>query len=614
MRHKEFHYRWEYEFQSSPEELWTLVADTNRFNHDAGLPAVTFRSDGDDAEPPRNARRRLRLRWHGIETAWEEEPFEWLRPHRFSVVRRYAGGPIAEVRVRADLTPRDGGGTHLTYQVSARPRNIVGSILIPLQIGRRAAKKFSALLRRYDRLAGRAGEESSAEMTGGRGVTIKRDGLPAVERALSEQGASAELYERLLKTVEAGDDLAVARLRPYVLADRWRAPRREVLTLCLLATRAGLLDLRWDVLCPLCRGAEQSSARLADVRADAHCDACNIDYTANFDRSVEVTFRPNPSVRAVDVRQYCVGGPQVTPHIVAQQLLAPGATRTLAPALEEGRYRLRTMSLPGGRALVVAPDGDHEVTLPAYASGWPGDESRLAARSTIRLENRTDAEQLFILERTAWSDQAATAADVTALQVFRDLFASEALRPGEQISVGSLTVLFTDLRSSTSLYREIGDAVAFGAVMNHFDVLRREIAAEGGALIKTIGDAVMAVFRHPADALRAALRAQKILAAPPEGARPLFLKAGIHTGACIAVTLNGRLDYFGSNVNIAARLEPLSTGADCVITGDVRRDPEVATLLEDAAGGLAAEPSEARLKGFDDERFELWRVKKEVRG
>ena len=139
------------------------------------------------------------------------------------------------------------------------------------------------------------------------------------------------------------------------------------------------------------------------------------------------------------------------------------------------------------------------------------------------------------MERMAWSDQAATAAEVTALQVFRDLFSNEALRPGEQISVGTLTVLFTDLRGSTQLYREIGDAPAFGRVMTHFDVLREAIRCEEGALVKTIGDAVMAVFRRPAGALRAILKAQATLADPPDGLRPLMLKVGIHSGPCIAV-------------------------------------------------------------------------------
>jgi adenylate cyclase len=224
------------------------------------------------------------------------------------------------------------------------------------------------------------------------------------------------------------------------------------------------------------------------------------------------------------------------------------------------------------------------------------------------LDNATNDEQLFILERTQWNDQAATAAEITTLQIFRDLFSSEALRPGEQISVGTLTVLFTDLRNSTRLYREIGDATAFGRVMNHFDVLKKAIAEQDGALVKTIGDAVMGVFRSSASALKAMLSAQRMLAEPPEGTAPLTLKAGIHTGPCIAVTLNDRLDYFGSTVNMAARLEGLSTGSDVIISRAIYEDPEVRELINSPESELQAMPFEIELKGFDQEKFELWRV------
>jgi class 3 adenylate cyclase len=214
---------------------------------------------------------------------------------------------------------------------------------------------------------------------------------------------------------------------------------------------------------------------------------------------------------------------------------------------------------------------------------------------------------LIILERMAWNDQATTAAEVTALQMFRDLFASEALRPGEQISVGTLTVLFTDLRESTKLYREIGDATAFGRVMNHFDLLRKAVADHDGAVVKTIGDAIMAVFRCAADGVLAMLEAQRALAQPPGGTMPLQLKAGLHTGPCIAVTLNDRLDYFGSTVNLAARLEALSTGNDVIISQTVYEDDKVREMV--AARKLLADEFDMSLKGFDNERFALWRIR-----
>jgi class 3 adenylate cyclase len=207
----------------------------------------------------------------------------------------------------------------------------------------------------------------------------------------------------------------------------------------------------------------------------------------------------------------------------------------------------------------------------------------------------------------AWSDQAATAAEVTTLQTFRDLFANEALRPGEKISVGSLTVVFTDLRGSTQMYREDGDALAFGRVMEHFDILRRAVDDEEGAVVKTMGDAVMAVFRRPVSALRAFINAQKLLMAPPKGVRPLYLKVGIHSGPCVAVTINNRLDYFGSTVNMASRLEALDASFDgAIISSAVRNDPEVVEWLE--TGEVEARAFEATLKGFESERFTLWAV------
>ena len=139
-------------------------------------------------------------------------------------------------------------------------------------------------------------------------------------------------------------------------------------------------------------------------------------------------------------------------------------------------------------------------------------------------------------------------------------------------------------------------------------MLREAIAEEDGALIKTIGDAVMAVFCSPASALRAILQAQLRLAAPSGSAPPLYLKAGMHYGPCIAVTMNDRLDYFGSVVNLAARLERLSTGEDVIISDAVRRDPEVDELLSVPENHLVPEPFDSPLKGFDEAQFHLWRV------
>ncbi|HJU93102.1 MAG TPA: adenylate/guanylate cyclase domain-containing protein [Pyrinomonadaceae bacterium] len=609
MSFREHHSRWEFDLKSSPDTLWPFVADTNRFNRDTGVPKLEI-DKGHKRLP--NARRKVRFSIYGLPVEWEEQPFEWVKPLRFGVERIYSKGPMACLKVLGELKPKDEGGTHLTYEIRATPRNIIGLVAIPLQINLVMGPKLRAAIQKYDQLALAGSQvETATESTSQSTFDLQRlsslkEKLIADVQSMDDPARGVAIANRLADFIEHGDDLAVSSIRAYKLADDWRESRRLVLEVCLRATRTGLLDFQWDLLCPLCRGAKQSGLSLKDISTEVHCATCKIDFTVNFDRYVELTFRPNPSVRRVEVPSYCVGSPEWTPHVVAQQLLPPGDKRDITLPLESGNYRLRALELQGSQDVTVSSEGDSSAHVTVSTEGWSRETLHVSEKVALSLKNDTDAEQLLILERMEWSDQATTAAEVTALQMFRDLFAAEALRPGEQISVGTLTILFTDLKHSTQLYREIGDATAFGRVMSHFDVVRKSIADHDGAVVKTIGDAVMAVFRSAADALGAMLEVQQILATPPEGTMPLSLKAGLNTGPCIAVTLNDRLDYFGSTVNMAARLEGLSSGSDVIISRSVYEDAKVRELIE--SKGLSAVEFDMSLKGFDDERFELWRV------
>src|SRR5207248_10596429 len=120
--------------------------------------------------------------------------------------------------------------------------------------------------------------------------------------------------------------------------------------------------------------------------------------------------------------------------------------------------------------------------------------------------------------------------------------------------VGSLTVLFTDLRGSTRYYREVGDAPAFGRVLDHLDELRAAVVEHDGVVVKTMGDAVMAAFPRPLAGVRAALAAQRDLAAPDRPGGPFVLKAGLQHGPCIAIGQKGRLGYFSASVIAVVRM------------------------------------------------------------
>src|SRR2546422_3744517 len=216
-----------------------MVADTNRYNRDTGVPPV----EQVDQEEVINARRQLRLFVFGLPVEWEEQPFEWIKPFRFGVVRRYRKGPMAEMRVLAELAPNDNGGTHLSFQVFAQPKSLLGLLAIPVQIGVMSKRSFAATFRRYDRLAakGETGVRSS-EPTFAPGGHARLALLGAKLRA---QIADATLADKLIETVTEADELTLSRIRPFALADYWKASRKEVLAVCLQATRIGLLDLQW---------------------------------------------------------------------------------------------------------------------------------------------------------------------------------------------------------------------------------------------------------------------------------------------------------------------------------------------------------------------------------
>ena len=585
------------------EALWPLASDTNRFNRDTGLPVV--HDDRDTGEELENARRKLRITLNGfIPIAWEELPFEWVRPWRFGVVRRYRGGPLKEMRVLCELDPIDGERCRIVYSVAVTPNGLLGRIIVPVQIGILSRRAFEKAFRSYAEHVRRTGASTP----------IPQDDPKAIQRLsgavgrLVDAGVRSLVAEKLITHLSSADALSLVRIRPALLARLWELPRAEMLEACLEATRLGILDLQWDLLCPSCSGSKEDVATLSELRTRkaVHCDTCRIDFSVDFDRSVELTFHPNASYRRAADALFCVAGPQVTPQVLVQQLVEPGETREVRPLLNAGGYRVRILGGPSGGGFVVDPaagNATHDVRIGLEGISVDG-EDVTGPESTFRIHNDTPVERLVQIERTAWTDDVVTAAEVTRNQTFRDLFSSEVLEYGEFVSVGSLTLVFTDLRDSTRLYTRVGDARAYGRVMEHFEVLREAIVNEGGSVVKTIGDAVMAVFPTPAPALAALDAARRELRLREDG-EPLVLKAGLHHGPCIAVTLNDRLDYFGTTVNVAARLGSLSSGEDTVISDEVRRDPGVEAYLADARADVAS--ANVSLRGIDG-GARIWRV------
>ena len=214
-----------------------------------------------------------------------------------------------------------------------------------------------------------------------------------------------------------------------------------------------------------------------------------------------------------------------TPHVAVQLLLAPGERRSVAVDLPPGRYRLRTLH-PGA---FVDVEHDAAAPFPACASrrrrGGAGRHGSGAWDGTVAFVNDAGFELAALIEDRTWTREALTAPEVISLQAFRDLFAEATLRPGDEAGVSQVALLFTDLQGSTALYERVGDAAAYNMVREHFALLAAIVRDHDGAVVKTIGDAVMASFGDPAQAVRAALAMQAKIASRrprpgPQARRP----------------------------------------------------------------------------------------------
>lgn len=589
--------RRELRLSAPPERLWPLVSNTERFNRSLGLPAMTV--EGVD---PASFAKKVRASLFGLTLKWRELPFEWVEGRFFRSIREFESGPIARFEGGMELRREPDGSTRVLVDSAFTPRNAVGTLLVKHAAGKKAMEDAAAMLERFDKSLACGEECYPAKRTKS---PVNAPALAQRAEVLRQAACDKAIAARLLRFVEHGYDDELSRMRPFELADAWGFQRLAALKVFLHATRAGLLDLSWEVLCPNCSGANHKAATLGGLDNKAQCPGCELEYGVDLDRSVELRFSASPVVRATEAHTFCVGSPARTPFAAMQLVSRPGEARTVELDLPAESFVLR--DLENKRCLALRPSASCPAGLNVDLAAMEGEAP--FKPGAVRLTLSPGAKPTVVrLERESWKEKAATAALVTTLQNFRDLFSSEVLAPGVEISVRTVALLFTDLKGSTALYEKVGDAAAYSIVRDHFGYLFDIVEERGGAVVKTIGDAVMAVFARPEDAVAAALEMQERVGELNARLAPkpaVVLKIGVHAGPSIAINAGGVLDYFGTTVNIAARVQNESLGEDVVLSQSVFAEKSVSSLL--SSRRFQDQPFEANLKGLSA-HFQLHRI------
>jgi class 3 adenylate cyclase len=464
------------------------------------------------------------------------------------------------------------------------------------------------------------------------------------EQLLDERLASLEkarpwsprLVSKLESHIRAAEDDGLFRINPFTFASDRGLPESEVIDLLLHASALGLFGLDWQLLCQQCSCIVESFHSLTDLHIHFHCNLCQTDYEASLDDYIAVTFTVSPEIRDIafhhpeglSPQDYFLklGGtpdgllPDGTRFIDFQAsvtkaigFLPPGETTRFA--VEAGEGFLLGASPEGRAALLCTVEGPRasgeQLVEVDFDQPVREHESRKIAPgpATFAVANKTAERGTFVLAQLPPGFEFGhvpmtfrpflTGKRLLTTQAFRDLFRSEVIRASEGIGIKDIALLFTDLKGSTALYDRIGDLNAFSLVQQHFDRLQKVTIKHGGAIIKTIGDAVMAAFLDPAEAVAAALEMRTEIAAFNRGQvdRELILKIGVHKGAAIAVTLNDRLDYFGQTVNIAARVQHLADADEIWLSDAVHQSAGVAPAL----ASLSVDSTVAKLRGIQQD-------------
>ena len=587
-----------YTLNAPPEQVWPFIADTDRMNRRLGLGQVKY-SPLD--EPARTSARTVgETKLGGFSTRYEEQPWEWTWTRGLSVRRDFQGSPIAWLLLTWRLEP-SGTGCVFHVKLEALPRLFLMRPVVWINL-KRSAAGLTTLAKEIDAHLASGGPNPFL----GPRTSTNDSALASSLTELGRLGVREPVLKRLRRLVEDSSDADCVKFRPFELADAWGEDRREVLVAFLNAVPAGLLEMRWSLVCPSCRTSSAEVPTLQDISTEGHCNQCDITFEAELDRAVEAGFRPSPAVREVPPLMFCAAGPARTPHVLVQVILPTAEPKVVLAPPEPGQYGL--FARGGLRArLEVDADGPAQATISLKEGGFSPQAVALAPWGKLNVVNESGETRHLKIERQEYASRAVTAHYLTTVSEFRALFSKDLLKRGTPLKVSRVSLLFTDLTGSTALYASVGDAAAFRFVDDHFDVLRLAIAAAGGTVVKTMGDAVMAAFVDDATCARAAfacLAAFDAFRRKTPHAESTQIKLGIHGGPCYVVTANGLLDFFGQTVNVAARLQGLADSGEVILEADALEKLPAELRM----GLISSEPFQARVKGVK-EPLKLVRVK-----
>jgi class 3 adenylate cyclase len=162
------------------------------------------------------------------------------------------------------------------------------------------------------------------------------------------------------------------------------------------------------------------------------------------------------------------------------------------------------------------------------------------------------------------------------MALFRELFPKEVLSADQIVSVAHITVMRVQIHGTQQLYESLGDSAAFDKIRAALQGILGTVKEHSGAVVKTIGEGVLASFPDSISAVQAAVT---LLHQSKEPEMPIA--AVIHSGTAMVATLEDRLDYFGKTLQTLERILDTSAPQTLLLTSNIAETPEVQTYFRE---------------------------------
>lgn len=550
---------WEFQLNVKPSQIWPYLIDTSKMNKDLGLPPWK--------EITQKGELHASTVTLGRDQEWIEKPWIWQHERELQNHRVYSKGWMTEQRGVFTVHPTAHGCTVGIYFCWGF-RTIFSKALFAMAAPM-LKKKFAEFFKSKEALISASSNQMADLMLAKleERKKIAADQRKDLKELFSQEGVWTEPLEKFLEYLLHEDELDLDRIHLKKVAGLLKVDIHDLFEATAILLRHGLLSLTWDVICPHCRGATASEVKLAEIQTKNNCEACEVEFSIDQEESVEIVFHLTEKLRTIPKQVYCAAEPAKKKHIKLFQNVAGRTQRKFDLNLPPGRYRLRAKKVAKLFQFEVSDDATNNQIQ------WDtqlGNSDKLKLRSPInlQLENSLSEETYITAEEAWWFRDHLFPGEVLSSPALREFFSKDHLNMGVKLNVGNQVLVFTDIVGSTPMYKEVGDARAFTLVQKHYTEISQLITENDGVIVKFIGDAVMASFLDMEAAFRACVQIHQKFS-PERTDSPIKLRVSMHRGPVLCANLNVGLDFFGTTVNNAAKIQKWANAHQIAVLPEV---------------------------------------------